>query len=132
MFRIIVMNLCRLSSTEGKCLRSESGELKRSGAGKHTSADGSVYTGEWHEDKVCVYSQRVLHYSSGAGGRVSVPFPLTRVPWRCPRQMHGSGTLQLSSGARYEGEFKDNMFHGTGTYTFPNGCIYNGQFCKNR
>lgn len=55
-FLIVIMNLCNLSSTEGKCIRSESGELKRSGAGKHTSADGSIYTGEWHEDKVCAFS----------------------------------------------------------------------------
>ncbi len=27
----------------------------RSGAGTHTSAGGVIYTGEWHEDKVCNY-----------------------------------------------------------------------------
>lgn len=44
------------SSAEGKCIVDESGAMKRSGAGKHSSADGSVYTGEWHKDKVRLYS----------------------------------------------------------------------------
>lgn len=50
------MKLHHLSLTEGKCNKSESGKLKRRGTGKHRSADGSVYTGEWREDKVCLYS----------------------------------------------------------------------------
>lgn len=48
--------LCQLlSPTEGECSRSASGVMMRSGAGKHTSAGGVIYTGEWCEDKVCVY-----------------------------------------------------------------------------
>lgn len=47
-------------------------------------------------------------------------------------QMHGRGTLQLPSGALYEGEFKDNMYHGAGMYTFPDGCTYRGHFHENR
>ena len=50
----------------------------------------------------------------------------------CLSQMHGRGTLKHSSGALYEGEFKDNMYHGAGTYTFPDGSIYKGQFHENR
>lgn len=48
--------LCQLlSPTEGECSRSASGVMMRSGAGKHTSAGGVIYTGEWCEDQVCVY-----------------------------------------------------------------------------
>lgn len=43
-----------LFSAEGECSRSESGAVMRSGTGKHTSAGGVVYTGEWREDKVCM------------------------------------------------------------------------------
>lgn len=51
-----LLGLCQLlSSTEGECSRSASGVMMRSGAGKHTSASGVIYTGEWCEDKVCVY-----------------------------------------------------------------------------
>lgn len=49
-----LLGLCQLlSSTEGECSRSASGVMMRSGAGKHTSASGVIYTGEWCEDKVC-------------------------------------------------------------------------------
>lgn len=47
-------------------------------------------------------------------------------------QMNGRGTLQHPSGAKYEGEFKDNMYHGTGIYTFLDGSIYTGHFNENR
>lgn len=120
------------TSTEGECIKSASGVLMRSGAGKHTSADGAMYTGKWRKDKVRNYRWRVLHYWFGPRGRVSVLSSLTHVPWLCPPQMCGRGTLWFPSGAHYKGEFKDNMFHGTGTYTFPDGCIYKGQFTQNR
>lgn len=50
------IGLCQLlSSTEGECSRCASGVMMRSGAGKHTSAGGVIYTGEWLEDKVCIF-----------------------------------------------------------------------------
>lgn len=53
----LLLGLCQpLSSTEGECSSSASGVMVRSGAGTHTSAGGVIYTGEWHEDKVCIYS----------------------------------------------------------------------------
>lgn len=50
-----VTQVCVSSSTEGECSRSASGVMMRSGAGKHTSEGGVIYTGEWHGDKVCIY-----------------------------------------------------------------------------
>uniref|UniRef100_A0A8C7ZVM3 MORN repeat-containing protein 2 n=1 Tax=Oryzias sinensis TaxID=183150 RepID=A0A8C7ZVM3_9TELE len=46
--------------------------------------------------------------------------------------MHGRGSLQHPSGARYEGEVKGNMYHGAGTYTFSDGSVYKGHFHENR
>lgn len=122
--------LCQLLfSTEGECSRSASGVMMRSGAGKYTSAGGIIYTGEWHEDKVCIYCVCTsflfmpvwLYFLCGL---VTHALSLS--------QMHGRGTMQHPSGALYEGEFKDNMYHGTGTYTFPDGSTYKGHFHKNR
>lgn len=46
------LSVSSLPPTEGECSRSASGALMRNGVGKHTSANGIIYTGEWHEDKV--------------------------------------------------------------------------------
>lgn len=35
--------------------------------------------------------------------------------------MHGSGTLTLSNGEKYNGEFQDGMFHGEGEFTTKSG-----------
>lgn len=124
-----------LPPTEGECSRSASGTLMRNGVGKHTSANGIIYIGEWHEDKVrytqviCLNTHlKSLVKASMAWISVQLFMP---VLWRFS-QMHGKGTLQHPSGACYEGEFKDNMYHGTGTYTFPDGCTYKGHFQNNR
>lgn len=119
--------LPRCPPPEGECIKSESGGWVRSGAGKHTSADGATYTGKWREDQV-----RGAREAPGARGRASVPLSLVHVSSLCPPQMCGRGLLRLPSGAHYQGEFKGNMFHGAGTYTFPDGCIYQGQFNQNR
>lgn len=46
--------------------------------------------------------------------------------------MNGAGTLVHPSGAKYEGDFMDNMYHGNGTYHFPDGTKYIGNFNENR
>lgn len=51
--------------TEGECSGSASEGVKRSGAGKHASAGGVIYTGEWLEDKVCVQYSWCLLLNAG-------------------------------------------------------------------
>ncbi len=41
---------------------------------------------------------------------------------------HGQGTLTNAKGDKYVGEYKDDMNHGQGTYTFANGGKYVGEF----
>ena len=44
---------------------------------------------------------------------------------------HGKGVLMMSSGARYEGNFQDNMMEGSGTFVWPSqkyvGDFHNGR-----
>lgn len=40
----------------------------------------------------------------------------------------GYGTLQFSSGARYEGSFSNGQYNGYGIYTWSNGEVYAGQW----
>ncbi|XP_008298805.1 MORN repeat-containing protein 2 isoform X2 [Stegastes partitus] len=112
---------------EGECSRSECGAIVRSGNGKHTSASGVTYIGEWHEDKVCICCVST-HCDKTLSGCMLLSHALSL----CLSQMHGRGTLQHPSGAVYEGEFKGNMYHGTGTYTFPDKSVYKGHFQENR
>lgn len=129
-FWIIIMNLRHLPSSTQRASASH------------------MHLGQWRGAELVNTHQQTDPYTLESGAKIKYAFtlsvhfithqvlvvvlPLTPVPSLCPPQMHGTGTLQLSSGACYKGEFKDNMFHGTGTYTFPNGCVYKGQFCKNR
>ena len=41
---------------------------------------------------------------------------------------HGQGTLIVSGGAKYEGEWKDDKKHGQGTYIFLTGAKYEGEW----
>ena len=41
---------------------------------------------------------------------------------------NGRGTLTLSSGTQYVGEFKDGRFNGHGRLTYPDGKIYIGTY----
>lgn len=67
-----------------------------------------------------IESSQLITYKSGASyeGRLSC-----LGTWR-----EGSGTLELSSGVRYEGEFKGNKRHGKGVQVWPSGERYEGEF----
>ena len=43
-------------------------------------------------------------------------------------RINGKGTLTLSDGTTYEGDFLDNVKHGKGIYKWKDGRIYEGMF----
>ena len=45
---------------------------------------------------------------------------------------HGIGTLTMSNGIVYEGEWEDNKIHGKGKKTYPNGDHQDGHFNNGR
>ena len=42
----------------------------------------------------------------------------------------GSGEIRFEDGARYIGDFKENMIHGKGKYTWKDGKSYEGDWMK--
>lgn len=48
--------------------------------------------------------------------------------WSADGKKQGLGSLKLSGGAEYSGEFVNGFFHGDGVLTFPDGSKYEGHF----
>lgn len=42
--------------------------------------------------------------------------------------MHGTGTLQLTNGERFSGEFQEGMVHGQGEFTTLGGEVVQGDW----
>jgi hypothetical protein len=51
--------------------------------------------------------------------------------WR-DGQANGQGTFMWPDGRKYVGEFRDSKYNGQGTYTWPNGEKYVGEFRDSR
>ena len=74
-----------------------------------------------------IESPHHIAYKSGASyeGHVSLFGPCSC--WR-----EGNGLLLLSSGVRYEGQFKGNKRHGKGVQVWPCGERYEGEFVEDQ
>ncbi|RVE56443.1 hypothetical protein OJAV_G00221210 [Oryzias javanicus] len=101
---------------EGECSRCESGELVKSGIGKHTSANGLTYVGEWCEDKM--QGRGTLQYPSGARYEGEIK----------GNMYHGAGTYTFSDGSVYKGHFHENRIMGVGTFVDVQGQVWTGEF----
>ncbi|XP_042259324.1 MORN repeat-containing protein 2 isoform X1 [Thunnus maccoyii] len=101
---------------EGECSRSASGVITRSGFGKHTSASGVIYTGEWHEDKM--HGRGTLQHPSKA--KYEGEFK--------DNMYHGTGTYTFPDGSMYTGHFNKNRLEGEGAFTNTEGLVWMGEF----
>ncbi|XP_004082946.1 MORN repeat-containing protein 2 [Oryzias latipes] len=101
---------------EGDCSGSDSDGLVRSGIGKHTSANGLTYVGEWCKDKM--HGRGSLQYPSGARYEGEVK----------GNMYHGAGTYTFSDGSVYKGHFHENRFMGVGTFIDAQGQVWTGEF----
>uniref|UniRef100_A0A3Q0RKN7 MORN repeat containing 2 n=1 Tax=Amphilophus citrinellus TaxID=61819 RepID=A0A3Q0RKN7_AMPCI len=101
---------------EGECSRSACGATVRSGVGKHTSASGIIYTGEWHEDKM--HGRGTLQHPSGA--RYKGEFK--------DNMYHGTGTYTFPDGSVYKGHFHNNRLEGDGSFISADGLVWTGEF----
>ncbi|XP_047192297.1 MORN repeat-containing protein 2 isoform X2 [Scophthalmus maximus] len=101
---------------EGECGLSASGAMVRCGAGKHTSANGIIYMGEWHEDRMC--GRGTLKLPSGA--QYEGEFK--------DNMYHGTGTYTFPDGSAYNGQFRENRLEGEGAFTNTQGRVWMGDF----
>ncbi|XP_024863535.1 MORN repeat-containing protein 2 [Kryptolebias marmoratus] len=101
---------------EGGCSRSASGALVRSGTGKQTSASGTVYVGEWSEDKM--QGRGTLQHPSGATYEGEFE----------DNMFHGKGTYTFPDSSVYRGQFKENRLEGDGAFTDALGLVWVGEF----
>ncbi|XP_028256309.1 MORN repeat-containing protein 2 [Parambassis ranga] len=101
---------------EGDCCQSASGSLMRSGTGKHTSAGGVIYTGDWHEDKM--HGRGTLQHPCGA----------TYEGEFRDNMYHGTGTYTFPDGSVYRGHFHKNRLEGDGAFINTQGLVWTGEF----
>lgn len=90
---------------EGEYISLEGGSLERNGRGKHITANGTVYEGNWVGDKMNGFGK--LEHPSGAtyeGDFVN-------------NQFHGEGKYTWPNGSFYEGHFVENRLEGQGQFT---------------
>ena len=90
-------------------------EGRKHGLGTAIFADGTRYTGQWHDEK-----------QHGRGVFISADARYEGV-WQ-DGSMPDRGTITYTNGDRFEGEWKDGQAHGHGIYTSREGSRYEGDF----
>ncbi|XP_076007682.1 MORN repeat-containing protein 2 isoform X2 [Genypterus blacodes] len=95
---------------------STSGVRMRTGTGKHTSASGIIYNGDWHEDKM--HGRGTLHHPSGAVYEGEFQ----------DNMYHGTGVYTFPDGTTYTGPFHKNKLEGEGAFTDTQGLVWVGGF----
>ncbi|XP_052260707.1 MORN repeat-containing protein 2-like isoform X3 [Dreissena polymorpha] len=100
---------------EGEYIQQD-GSIIRSGRGVHSTTDGSVYDGEWADDKMNGVG-KLTHHSGAfyAGEFVN-------------NQFHGRGVYTWPNESSYEGDFVENKLEGKGNFTDTEQQTWTGQF----
>lgn len=93
---------------------------KKSGTGTFKWNDGTVYEGEWKEDKI------------NGKGKLTIPDKGTYEGYFENGQKQGQGKYNFQNGDIYEGNFSQDKMSGQGKYTFSNGDTYYGEFLDNQ
>ena len=89
---------------------------QKSGQGKRTWADGTVYEGEWENNTA--QGKGIKTYNNGS--QYSGHF--------INGERANQGTMKWRNGEIYTGQWKNDQPNGEGTKTFTNGATYTGQF----
>eukprot|EP01012_Entosiphon_sulcatum_P022082 TRINITY_DN2699_c0_g1_i1.p1 TRINITY_DN2699_c0_g1~~TRINITY_DN2699_c0_g1_i1.p1 ORF type:complete len:197 (+),score=16.21 TRINITY_DN2699_c0_g1_i1:171-761(+) len=111
----------------------------RHGKGTMRYANGTVYDGEWKEDKWEGQGKYIGTEYSYEGEFSDNSFHgFGRMFWFRSRdsyegefltgERNGTGTYKWASGASYTGLWENGRKHGKGVYTYPDGTVYDGSF----
>ncbi len=103
------------TTATSKCIKGDC----TNGQGTYTYPDGSVYTGQWENDKF--NGQGTFTYSDGS---------VYTGQWE-NGQRNGQGTFTRLSGAKYQGQWENDKFDGQGIYIYRDNSKYIGQWKNN-
>ncbi|XP_006638614.2 MORN repeat-containing protein 2 [Lepisosteus oculatus] len=101
---------------DGECCKTSEGVVMRSGIGKHTAANGVIYTGQWKDDEM--NGKGKLEHPSGAFYEGEFK----------NNMFHGRGTYTFQNGTKYTGTFDENKLEGEGQFTDSRGLVWMGNF----
>lgn len=88
----------------------------REGVGTQIWEDGSIYTGQWKDDK-----------RHGEGRQIYVDGDFYEGQW-FQNKASGKGFYFHVDGTTYEGDLKNDYQEGRGTETWADGSVYKGEF----
>lgn len=95
-------------------------------------SDGSMYTGEFVQGKLCG-NGRLIHSNSAFTDEdsqiVHADGDVYEGEWKND-VAHGKGTYYHNDGAKYVGSWKNDKQHGKGEEEWPDGSKYKGKFTK--
>ena len=88
----------------------------RHGRGTQVWHDGSIYQGQWRNDK-----------ANGRGRLIHADGDVYEGEW-LDDKAHGQGVYTHTDGAKYVGEWKEDKQDGHGVETWPDGAKYTGTY----
>tara|TARA_Y100000814_G_C12344828_1_gene405372 strand:- start:122 stop:2014 length:1893 start_codon:yes stop_codon:yes gene_type:complete len=118
---------------EGDKYIGEFKEDKKDGQGNYIFSDGEIWQGQFKNDE-WIDGNKYASDKSNSSSQESSLANCTNSP-----SYEGAtywdnciGTYIWNDGAKYVGEYKNNLHHGHGTYTWPIGDKYIGEFLEGR
>jgi hypothetical protein len=93
---------------------------KKEGLGVYKWADGSVYDGQWFDNKIHGYGQYLWYDGRQYYGQ-----------WKL-NDMHGFGIYIYADGIRYDGQYENDKKEGYGIYYWTDGRKYEGWWHKSK
>jgi formylglycine-generating enzyme required for sulfatase activity len=115
LFLALYFSVIYPSTATSRCIKGDCSN----GQGTYTYPDGSIYVGQWKNDKF--NGQGTFSYSDGS---------VYTGQWE-NSQRNGQGTFTRLSGSKYLGHWKNDQFDGQGIYIYRDNSKYIGQWKSN-
>lgn len=87
----------------------------------HHPSIGYTYVGEWQDDAIHGYGKSDPRFSVSDA-----------VAEQAAHRLAFAGEFTYANGAKYAGQWANNMYNGYGKYVFPDGSTYEGNWVDNQ